>query len=341
MKNIYDIIAEQKAIVDVNIASYDLDHTICCLNNNEYYMQEGLGDSIKNGAKKVIEFIKQIIAKFRELVRRMINYFSGGRKPSVTMKDLKNAKVGEKKDDTKDDKKGESGADSKAEGSVYDKNIYKGKDPGDLNEEDILRGSLRTVNIIKYVGFDVKEKITDNFFSAVNSVSRNFTENYNDAGKLFINSIERTCFKGNGSFKKVKGIPISERISLEIGEPKEPVQMKVSEMDFKVIYSYVEADMKYGAADASQKGKGIKAFLTKTEQEATKNLNELKSKLEGINNNGGNIGEQSFGNIDKVVSMVSQFINFISTNVFKAYNALFAVIEQALNDYIRAYNIQI
>ena len=139
----------------------------------------------------------------------------------------------------------------------------------------------------------------------------------------------------------VTGIPISERLSLEIGDPKEPVQMKVSDIDYKVIDTYVEADIKNGAADSSQKGKGIKAFLAKTEQEATKNLNELKSKLEGINNNGGNVGEQSFGNIDKVVSMVSQFINFITTNVFKAYNTLFAIAEQAIKDYIQAYNIQL
>ena len=44
MRNIYDIIAEQKAMVDVNMAKYDLDYTISQLANNEYYMQEALGE---------------------------------------------------------------------------------------------------------------------------------------------------------------------------------------------------------------------------------------------------------------------------------------------------------
>lgn len=345
MRNIYDIITEQRSIIDVNIASYDLDHTICCLNNNEYYLQEGLGESVKNGASKVIEFIKQLIVKIRELIRKMINFLIGGKKPAVTMKDIKNGKVGTaKENDNKEnvdkEKKPATGSNAnETESNVYDKNIHKGKDPSSLSEQDILAGSLRTVNIIQYVGFDVKERITDAFFSAVNSVTRNHTADYNEAGKLFMNSIEKTCFKGAG--KQAKGKPVVERIKLELNEPSEPVQTKVRDLKASVIMTYIEADMKYGARDEQDRGKGINSFLTNTEEEATKNLKELEAKLKGLNANGGNVDESSFTNIQKVLTMVGAFINFITTNVFKAYNALYAVFEQAMMDYVKAYHIQI
>lgn len=339
MRNIYDIITEQRSIIDVNIASYDLDHTIYCLNNNEYYLQEGLGESVKNGASKVIEFINQLITKIRELIKKMINFLIGGKKPTVTMKDIKNGKVGTAKENDDNEKKPATSNANETESNVYDKNIHKGKDPSSLSEQDILAGSLRTVNIIQYVGFDVKERITDTFFSAVNSVTRNHTADYNEAGKLFMNSIEKTCFKGAG--KQAKGKPVVERIKLELNEPSEPVQTKVRDLKASVIMTYIEADMKYGARDKQDRGKGINSFLTKTEEEATKNLKELEAKLKGLNANGGNVDESSFTNIQKVLTMVGSFINFITTNVFKAYNALYAVFEQAMMDCVKAYHIQI
>ena len=63
MRNIHDIIAEQKYIVDVNIAKYDLDYTINQLVDNDYYVQEGLGESVKNALNKVIDdyFLNKVI----------------------------------------------------------------------------------------------------------------------------------------------------------------------------------------------------------------------------------------------------------------------------------------
>jgi hypothetical protein len=75
MKNIYNIITEQKAFVDFNISKYDLEYTISQFENNDYYLQEGLGESIQNAGRKVIEFIKKIISKIRDMVRAVINIF--------------------------------------------------------------------------------------------------------------------------------------------------------------------------------------------------------------------------------------------------------------------------
>jgi hypothetical protein len=81
MRNIYDIITEQKIIVDINITSYDMDYTINHLSEqcDLYCVQEGMGEGIKNVANKIIEFIKSIIRKIRELIQKVINFFTGKR----------------------------------------------------------------------------------------------------------------------------------------------------------------------------------------------------------------------------------------------------------------------
>lgn len=38
MKNIYEIISEQKKTIDLNLARYDLEYTINQFDNNEYYI---------------------------------------------------------------------------------------------------------------------------------------------------------------------------------------------------------------------------------------------------------------------------------------------------------------
>lgn len=81
MKNIYNIITEQKAFVDFNISKYDLEYTISQFENNDYYLQEGLGESIQNAGRKVIEFIKKIISKIRDMVRAVINIFRKNNDP--------------------------------------------------------------------------------------------------------------------------------------------------------------------------------------------------------------------------------------------------------------------
>lgn len=79
MRNIYDIIAEQKAVVDINMASYDLNYTISHITNNDYYIQEGVGESIGNLIKKVIAFIKSLLQKIKDLIKGVINFFTGNK----------------------------------------------------------------------------------------------------------------------------------------------------------------------------------------------------------------------------------------------------------------------
>lgn len=77
MRNIYDIIEEQKAIVDVNMAIYDLQYTneFCLENLNTYAVNEGVGESIKKAGKKAVEIIKSIIAAIHNLVSKVTGFF--------------------------------------------------------------------------------------------------------------------------------------------------------------------------------------------------------------------------------------------------------------------------
>ena len=115
MRNIYDIIAEQKAIVDVNIANYDLMYTTNIFVKENEYIQEGFGDKVKSVIKSVIEFIKALINKIREFVSKIFNFFRGGKnevaKIENKLKETKDKDNGGKKEEAKDvDKKEKEGS---------------------------------------------------------------------------------------------------------------------------------------------------------------------------------------------------------------------------------------
>jgi hypothetical protein len=326
MRNIYDIIAEQKAIVDVNMAKYDLDYTISQLANNEYYMQEALGENVKNAINKVVEFIKTVIAKIRELVKKMIDFLLG-RKSSVPLDDINDAI-------------GEGGAQGKSS-DVYDTNIHKGKK--NVSMRDIFAGSLRTVNMIKFVDFKVKEGITDTFLNAVNGVVGNhlstfFADKYKNENRQLLKAVKRACFKGKGSYKAVPEASMAERIALEVGEPKEAQPVKVKDIPMNVVESYLSADMDKGG-DGGSGGKGLSKYLNDAQSHSIKQLEQLKSQLEGARNGGAEIDQSNISQVEQLITMVSSFISAMTSNVFKAYNAFFTVYEQAKKDFCSAYGV--
>lgn len=104
MRNIYDIIAEQKTLVDINICSYELNY----LTEEFEYLQEELGESVKNVFNKIIEFINKVIGKIKELISKVVNFFKGKSKEGDSIQkiddEIKAAKknVMDKKDGLKD-----------------------------------------------------------------------------------------------------------------------------------------------------------------------------------------------------------------------------------------------
>lgn len=75
MRNIYDIIAEQKSMVDVNLLSLELKY----ISEDYEIIQEGMGDGIKKIINSIIEFIKKMIRKVKEFVSKITGYFRNDR----------------------------------------------------------------------------------------------------------------------------------------------------------------------------------------------------------------------------------------------------------------------
>ena len=68
MKNIYDIITEQRSLIDINISNYDIEY----LTNYIFESQDTLYIEESSGlVQKVIEFIKSIIRKIKELIAKV------------------------------------------------------------------------------------------------------------------------------------------------------------------------------------------------------------------------------------------------------------------------------
>lgn len=91
-RNIYEIISEQKAIVDINMASYDLIYTISNINDEFTYSAESFGSKVKEIIEKFIRFVKAFLNKIKEFVSKIFNFFRSGNDKVKTIEDkLKNA----------------------------------------------------------------------------------------------------------------------------------------------------------------------------------------------------------------------------------------------------------
>ena len=72
MRNIYDIIAEQKVLVDCDMSLYEMQYMYNQLLDKEY-VEEGLSDI----GKKIVDFIKKIIEKIRQMIKKFVSFFTG------------------------------------------------------------------------------------------------------------------------------------------------------------------------------------------------------------------------------------------------------------------------
>lgn len=354
MKNIYDIIVEQRLFIDAKLASYDLNHTIDYFTDNQdtFYIQEGLGEGIKNATQKVIDFIRAVINKIKELFRKIIDFFSkkksGKERFKETMNKISDGKGGgnssdntkpndkenkkpsddinnkenKKPSDDSNNKENKQPANNGGGGNQYYK-FKNGSAPQSFRMH--IQNSLRTVNIIKFASLDLKFKVADTFFNAVLSVSGNLLANYDHAGdKLFLNNIKKNAFKGDGSFAKLPEASIAERIQAEIKEPKEPENIKVADLDeLMEEYIYIGTD----TIDRNLKG---------WHDQAVKNLTGMEQKLQKLQNED-NDKTKDIANVQQVASMVSNFMNFMPMNILNAYNTLDKIYRQVDADAVAAY----
>ena len=345
MGNIYNIIAEQSGLVNVNIASYELDYIINTINNSSY-IQEGFGDVVKSGAKKVVEFIKMLIEKLKNLFSKIMNFLfkSGNRGVKKLEAVKKGAGVSNTSDNKNNDNEpsGSSGGSSgnndsgNSNAKYFDLNSIKNINPDDLTPEHILAGSSRPVNVIPYVHLKTKQELITNFNDGVHNTTGNYVsnENANEIKKVFISAIERKVFQGDGSFKKMKGenISIVDRVHAELKEPKEPKETIIKNIPKDTFMSYIYANID----PKTQKEGQLAEYFKKLNEESYKELNILKSRIEKNVNDQGEKDEASYANVQAVISMVGAFLNYMSTNIFQAYNAYDKILAAAVGDYASA-----
>lgn len=345
MRNIYDIITEQSGLVNVNIASYELDYIINTINNSSY-LQEGFGDVVKSGAKKVVEFIKMLIEKLKNLFLKIMNFlFKSGNRGVKKLEAVKKGAGDSNNSDNKNNTNGPSGSSGGSSGNndssnfnakYFDLNSIKNIKPEDILPEHIIAASSRPVNVIPYVHLKTKQELITAFNEGVHNTTGNYVsnENANEIKKVFISSIERKVFKGDGSFKKMKGenISMADRVHAELKEPKEPKEMIIKNIPKDIFMSYIYANI-----DPKTRKEGqLAEYFKKLNEESYRELNILKSRIEKNVNDQGEKDEASYANIQAVISMVGTFLNYMSTNIFQAYNTYDKLLVVAVGDYAAA-----
>ena len=190
--------------------------------------------------------------------------------------------------------------------------------------------------MIPYVHLKTKQELITDFNDGVHNTTGNYVsnENANEIKKVFINSIERKVFKGDGSFKKMKGenISMADRVHAELKEPKEPKEIIVKNIPKDIFMSYIYANID----PKTQKEGQLAEYFKKLNEESYKELNILKSRIEKNVNDQGEKDEASYANIQAVISMVGAFLNYMSTNIFQAYNAYDKILVVVVGDYAAA-----
>ena len=337
MKNIYDIISEQKALVDINFASYELDYTINTINNNDLYVQEDFSNTVKNGAKKVVEFIKAVIEKLKAFFGKVKEYFF--KRGTSSLKRLDEIKrSGGVSSGSGGASSGSGGASSSSGGAssssggassssggtsseankYFDMNAIKGIKPENLIPEDLIKGSLRKVNVIQFVHINVKKELIADFIEGMKFTTGNYVADADDKEirDVFVSTIKKKVFKGEGSYKKIKekdneNVSIADRVHLEINEPREPEEVVIKNINEDIFTSYLYANRKDDKTDGK-----LAEYFKQVEDAANKDLKTIQARVEkNVNDDGA-----SYANVQKVINFVASFLNYMTSNILKAFN---------------------
>ena len=353
MRNIYDIIAEQKALVDVEICSYELKY----LAEEFDYLQEGVGETLKNVGSKIIEFIKKVIAKIKELIGKVVNFFRGKKNGGDSIQKIDDEiKAGKKKDVKDSSKEHEELADkinkrkemraeqnkeekekrdqeaeqqqkradelqkqqdakkAEVENRQKEEEAKKEKKASDLN--DALKKSERKVNMVRYASLDDRKELTQRFFNKLTSlINTQMRLSDNDAAvdSYFAKELINGAFVKNGSVSKAPKATITERIRLELNETGEEAEYNVKDLA-DIITSYKDFN-------------SIGSYVQSMGAQAIDELEKLKRKLEQMENVNNNVRKP-----EVIVRYVNEFTNAMCTSVVKAHQAYLQVSKKIQDD---------
>jgi len=231
MKNIYDIISEQKSIIDINIASYNIDYlTNFILESHDIcYIEESSGV-----VQKVIEFIKTLIRKIKELINKVVNFFTGKKDLGDKLEQqIKNANEGKtdggskvgiddeeldkmKKETEELRKKAEKRRkryenEQKAAPKIKEfrdkqkevMNKRNNERPKAAGLEAVLKQSKQKVKMRYYAKLDKKMALSNKFFDATQNAANKMMARNNTYEYDMLNYIIDGAFKGRGVIMEI------------------------------------------------------------------------------------------------------------------------------------------
>ena len=340
MRNIYDIIAEQKIMVDIQLDSYELDYLYESFQyvSDDEYIQESLSEM----GKKVIAFIKQLIVKIKDLINKILGYFkksgnkeqelnniikaaneasSKGAADAVARGAATKAKYTAKHEDMesriKDNLK-KQGVDisDKKENQKNNDDKNKNNTPKRAKTiDELLHESKEVVRVHKYNGLQEKMQLAVTFINNVAKCLNECRSKGVDDAQVFVNlTIDRT-FRGAGGLDANPKISLPERVRLALGEgtDDETGEYHVSVLA-DIILEYIR-----GKDAAIQ-------LLNQTRDKVEKELSALERRV----NDG---GEKELNMIRTAANMIAIMANVTCTGIVKAYNTFNAVAEKIAKDY--------
>ena len=244
MRNIYEIISEQKAIVDVNIANYDLMYTTNIFVKENEYIQEGFGDKVKSVIKSVIEFIKSLINKIREFVSKIFNFFRGGKnevaKIENKLKEAKDKDNGGKKEEAKDDDKKEKGGSTEVKGESG--TLINISFTGDATTLPQLLKVTKGKAVTTKIGpIEAKFDMVDKVFQ-VSTVFEKLAdmEDHDDLSTDILTKTAKKIITGDENTNDVMS-----KVKEKLGDSDETVQFEISSKAGEIV-KYLEYSQKLG-----------------------------------------------------------------------------------------------
>lgn len=362
MRNIYDIISEQRLTTEVNIASYDLTYTIEHFEQNNY-LQEGLGESIKNIAKKVIAFINSVINKIKDLVRKFINWITGKKdvveklnneisqvngESTTSNKDTGTQQLQTNRENIKSIQNTKNDTNSIKQQRKEEKRMFKEqkredkyaakdhkkevkseikeakKKRKDINE--VLKANNSKIMLQSFAPLSSKMGLAKKFFNNISSVSNLLvgTNRIND--NVLVNEVMLKTFTGAGRSNNDDGstMSISKKIELELNEGKE-IQSTISDNADKII-------------DYLSNGKEAVKYIQGQEKISTYNLNKLIRYVEQVGIGSDRGGETDINkriNLIKSASVIiSEFVVAMCQSIVKSINISEKLAVRAKNDYV-------
>ena len=285
MRNIYDIIAEQKAMVDMNIASYDLAGTT--LN----YVQEGFGESVKKGVKKIIELIKKIMQKIKELCMKVFGFLR-------------------KKDD--DIKKTASEIKEKTGKSL----------------PELLKSSEEKISFVKLGPFkrryDVVDNIVENSDDIMDEVDHKNEAKATVSAKTAdeINSILKQKY-----FGKDTGKPLMDALKEYLGDDTEQKTYVVKNIaDY--IYEYLVNAKEFGKAVKEVQRESEDFFLRLIREFDKIDRQELRNSGALAEEADDSVVDQMLNRARQIANAISNILNYIMQTTGKAYGMLHTIIKR-------------